>query len=352
MQIDQMETPVLVLDMDKMEENARTMQKMTEKCGIRLRPHYKSHKCLQMAQWQMEAGALGITCAKLGEAEDLVNAGFKDVLIANQVVSTSKIARLAHLAKSCHLGVCVDDEENVKNLEKAAAVAGSTIYCLIEYEVGMNRCGVETKEDFLRLAKFIKSCPHLVYEGIQAYAGHLAHRKVHEERKDASQKVDERVKELIDYLIQNGMPAEKVSGISTGTSVFKYKGIYNEMQAGSYLFIDGAYAALGLDFKNALFVVSDLLSVKENRIIADAGLKAIASDMGPPQLLGHPDVEAKLSEEHTTFLLNGHNYKAGDKVFIIPSHGCTTVNLYDKIYMIRGKEVVGELEVNSRGKGV
>ena len=352
MQIDQMETPILLLDMDKMEENFLTMQKIVEKCGIGLRPHYKSHKCLQIAQWQIEAGALGICCAKLGEAEDLAKGGIKDILIANQVVSPSKIARLAHLARGCHLGVCVDDEENIKNLEKAAAAAGSTIYCLIEYEVGMNRCGVETMEEFLGLAKLIKSCPHLEYEGIQAYAGNLAHRKDHDERKEASQKVDERVKELMDYLMEKGMPAAKVSGISTGTSIFKYRGIYNEMQAGSYLFMDGAYSALGLDFKNALFVLSDLLSVKENRIIADAGLKALGTDMGPPQLPGHPGAEAKLSEEHTTFFLDGHNYKIGAKIIIIPSHGCTTVNLYDKIHMIRGKEVVGVLEVNSRGKSI
>jgi len=144
MQINQMETPVLILDMDKMEANIRTMQKLVQSCGIALRPHYKSHKCPQIAQWQMEAGAVGITCAKLGEAEDLVNAGIKDVLIANQVIDPAKIARLAHLARGCRLGICVDDEENINNLEKAAALAGSTLYCLIEYEVGMNRCGVET----------------------------------------------------------------------------------------------------------------------------------------------------------------------------------------------------------------
>ena len=352
MKIDQMETPALVLDLDKMEDNVRTMQKLVESCGIALRPHYKSHKCPQIAHWQMEAGAVGITCAKLGEAEDLAAAGIKDILIANQVVCPSKIARLAHLAKACHLGVCVDEEENINDLEKAAAVAGSTVYCLIEYEVGMKRCGVETKEEFLRLAKIIKSCPHLVYEGIQAYAGNLAHWKDHDARKTASQKVDALVKDLIDYLTENGMPALKVSGISTGTSIFKNRGIYNEMQPGSYLFMDGAYYDLGLEFKNALFVLSDLVSVKKDRIVADAGLKSLGTDQGPPRLMGHPDLKLDLSEEHTRFFITGHNYKAGDKVFLIPSHGCTTVNLYDKIHLIRNNEVVGVVEVTSRGKSL
>lgn len=352
MKINQMETPVLVLDLDKMEENIRTMKKLTDACGIALRPHYKSHKSPQIAAWQMEAGAVGITCSKLGEAEDLAEAGIKDILIANQVIDAGKIARLVHLAKKCRLGVCVDDEENIRNLEKAAALAGSSFYCLIEYEVGMLRCGVETKEEFLRLAKIIKACPHLEYEGIQAYAGHMAHWEDGEVRKTGSQKVDERVKELIDYLAANNMPARTVSGISTGTANFKGKGIYTEMQAGSYLFMDGAYGALKLNFINALFILSDVMSLKKDRIITDAGLKSMATDQGPPQLKGHPGAELNLSEEHTMFLLPDHDYKVGDKVFIIPSHGCTTVNLYDKIHLVRGDEVIGIVDVTSRGKSL
>ena len=235
-----METPALILDMDKMEANVRSMQKLVQDCGVALRPHYKSHKCPQIAHWQMEAGAVGITCAKLGEAEDLVNAGIKDVLLANQVIDPAKIARLANLARGCRLGICVDHEENINNLEKAAALAGSTLYCLIEYEVGMRRCGVETKEEFLHLAKKISSCAHLVFEGIKASAGNIVHMADFDARKDASQKVDARVKELIDYLAQNGLPVQKVSGDGTGTCMFRDKGIYTEMLSGSYLFMDGA----------------------------------------------------------------------------------------------------------------
>ena len=350
MKVNQMETPVLILDLDKMETNVKTMQKLVERCGVPLRPHYKSHKCPEVAHWQMKAGAVGITCAKLGEAEDLVKAGIKDVLIANQVIHPAKIARMVHLANSCRLGVCVDEEENVNNLEKAAALAGSTLYCLIEYDVGMKRCGVETKEDFLQLARKIDKCPHLVFDGIQAYAGNLAHVKDGDSRKTASQKVDDRVKELIDYLAANGLPAKTVSGVSTGTCFFKGKNIYTEMQAGSYLFMDGAYDALKLEFVNALFILSEVMSAKEDRIIVDAGLKSMGTDQGPPRLFGHPGLELDLSEEHTRFTFPGHNYKIGDKVFLIPSHGCTTVNLYDKIILVRGEEVVGQVEVTSRGK--
>ncbi|MDR0479530.1 MAG: alanine racemase, partial [Burkholderiaceae bacterium] len=257
MKISEMETPALILDLDKMRKNIHAMQELVATCGIPLRPHYKSHKCPQVAHWQMEAGAIGMTCAKLGEAEDLVNSGIKDILIANQIIHPAKFARLAYLAKVCHLGVCVDHEENIYNLEKAVALAGSTLYCLIEYEVGMHRCGVDTKEEFLRLAKIINASPHLVYEGIQAYAGHMAHWKDYETRKDGSHQVDLRVKELIDYLTEHGLPPKKVSGISTGTSMFKFKGIYNEMQAGSYLFMDGAYGEMNLNFINALFILSE-----------------------------------------------------------------------------------------------
>jgi len=350
MQMYHLETPALILDMDKMEANIRTMQKHVESCGVALRPHYKSHKCPQIAIWQMEAGAIGITTAKLGETEDLVNVGIKDILLANQVVDPAKISRLAHMAKRCHLGVCVDNEENIDNLQKAAALADSKIYCLVEYEVGQRRCGVETKEEFLHLAKKISDCPNLVYEGIQAYAGHLARLSPTEARKEASNKVDVRVKELIDYLAANGLPAEKVSGASTGTSIFKGKGIYTEIQAGTYLLMDAAYGSLGLNFQNALFVLADVVSLKKDRIVTDAGVKTLGIDQGHPKLVGHPNVEVDLSEEHVTFFMKEHNFKLGDKVLLLPAHGCTTMNLHNKINMLRGNEITGVIDITSRGK--
>ena len=142
MKINQLETPVLTLDLDILEENFRRMDQMLSGTNMRLRPHYKSHKCAWIARRQMENGAKGITCAKLGEAEDLAQAGIPDILIANQVVTPSKISRLAALAGKCRLSVCVDDIENIRNLGTEAALAGNTIHILIEYDIGMKRCGI------------------------------------------------------------------------------------------------------------------------------------------------------------------------------------------------------------------
>jgi 3-hydroxy-D-aspartate aldolase len=348
--IERMETPILALDMDLFEANIKAMRELSLSSGVALRPHYKTHKCPQIAVWQIEAGAVGICCAKLGEAEDLVKSGIKDVLIANQVVNQAKIARLAHLALGARLGVCVDDEKNIHDLEKAAALAGSNIYCLVEYDVGQRRCGVETKEEFLRLAKTIASSPHLVYEGANAYAGHLAHIKDSSARQAASAEVDAKVAGLKSFMAENGMPCRTVSGVSTGTSGFKGKGVFTEMQVGSYVFMDGAYEALKLGFNNSLFVMSEVISTKKDRVVTDAGMKCIGSDMGPPQLKGEPGVSVSLSEEHAKAEIPGHSYNIGDKVFFIPSHCCTTVNLHNKIYMFRRGEVEGVLDITSRGK--
>ncbi|MDR0469645.1 MAG: DSD1 family PLP-dependent enzyme, partial [Peptococcaceae bacterium] len=341
MKTNQIETPALLLDLDKAEANIATLQSMAQSRRLKLRPHYKSHKSPYIAYMQIKAGAVGLTCAKLGEAEDLIKAGFPDVLIANQITDPVKISRLAMLARFCRLSVCVDDEANISHLEWAAEAAGSTIYCLVEYEVGMNRCGVETKAEFLHLVKKIDASPHLVFDGIQAYAGHIAHYTDFAARLTASQATDGRVSELIAYLKDHGFPPAIVSGASTGTAGFKKGGIYTELQAGSYVFMDGAYGELNLDFQNALFVLSQVISAKKDRIVIDAGLKCFGTDQGLPRLVKHVGAPITMSEEHIAVKLPGHGYQVGDKVFLIPSHGCTTVNLYDNIHLFRGDDVVG-----------
>jgi D-serine deaminase-like pyridoxal phosphate-dependent protein len=175
MRIRDLPTPALIADRDAMEENMARMNALLDGKRVRLRPHYKSNKCAAIARRQMELGAVGITCAKLSEAEDLVRNGIPDVLIANQVVEACKIERLAALAGRCRLTVCVDDPDNAGDLSRAAAGAGTTIHCLAEYDIGMDRCGVTDPAAYLALAREIAALPHLEYDGIQAYAGHVAH---------------------------------------------------------------------------------------------------------------------------------------------------------------------------------
>ena len=185
-----------------------------------------------------------------------------------------KIARVAYLAGCCYLTVCVDNADNIHVLENAASSQGTAIHCLVELEVGMNRCGVDTFEKFYDLAKVISKCPHLVFEGIQAYAGQLSHEVDYEYRKSEVERVEKRITELRNYLEQRGLKVKEVSGVSTGTVEFRKEGsVYTEIQAGSYIFMDAAYNSLNLQFKNSLFVLTTVISTNPNLIVADAGKK-------------------------------------------------------------------------------
>ena len=163
MKISGLSTPALIVDVNILKANAEKMKALLASSNLRLRPHYKSHKCAALAKWQIRQGAIGMTCAKLSEAEDLCDAGIEDILIANQIVDPVKIRRLADLAGNCRLTVCVDSIANIDALSAAAANSGTTIYCLVEYDIGMERCGVVTKEEGLTLAKHIQACDNLVF---------------------------------------------------------------------------------------------------------------------------------------------------------------------------------------------
>lgn len=352
MRVEQLETPALVLDLDAMEENIRTMRRILDGTGIALRPHYKSHKCAELARGQIEAGAKGITCAKLQEAEDLVQAGIRDILIANQIVDPAKISRLAHLANCCRLTVCIDDVENVRLLSDAAVQAGSTLHCLVEYDVGMNRCGARTREEFLSLASAVEAAPGLVFNGIQAYAGNLSHEQDRTKRERESADVENRLRDLIHFLNENGVLVQEVSGVSTGTVEFRKHGsVYTEIQAGSYLFMDAAYARLDPGFRHALFVYATVVSTAGGRVITDAGMKSCSTDQGAPVYEAYPNAIVSMSEEHAAFAADPRNpCKTGERLRAIPGHGCTTVNLHDQIFLMRDGVIEGCLRVTSRGK--
>lgn len=353
MLLNNIETPALVLDLDFFEKNMATMKQFVDAGGWALRPHYKSHKSTDIAHRQIRAGAKGITCAKLGEAEDLVAAGIDDVLIANQITEPVKVARAAYLAGCCKLTVCVDNADNIAALQRAAAEQNTTLYCLIEYEIGMNRCGVDTEEAFCALAHQIVDCPNLVFEGIQAYAGHLSHEADYEKRKVKSDKVERRLSSLIAAAKREGLEIREVSGASTGTVEFRGKDtVYTEIQAGSYIFMDAAYNTLKLKFENALFVLASVISTTERMIVTDAGMKCIAIDQKPPIFRDHVQLPVKVSEEHSSIPAPGIKAAVGERMLIIPGHCCTTVNLHNYYYLVRKNKVVDRIPVTSRGKSL
>ncbi len=352
MKITDIETPALILDESSLTRNMAAMKALTDEVGISLRPHYKSHRSAYLAQLQMSLGAKGITCAKVGEAEDLAKAGIQDILIANQITSPSKIARAVQVALKTNLTVCVDTKQNVLDLEEAASLKNTKLSVYIEFEIGMNRCGVETFEEVYALAELIQRQPHLCFKGIQAYAGQLSHEVDDEKRLTHSVNIEHRLTQLKEHLTSKGIPVQEISGMSTGTLPLrkKMKTVYTEAQAGSYLFMDACYGKMTLPFEHALFVLATVVSVRGSAFHTDAGLKSCSVDQGNPVLKDHPEVQARLSEEHISHQLPGHTYRVNDKVLYIPGHCCTNINLFDNIYLVSDEEVLRVIPVTGRGK--
>jgi len=351
MKLFQIETPALILDRKAFQANMAAMDQLLRNTTMALRPHYKSHKSVDIARLQLAAGAKGITTAKLSEAEDLAQAGVADILIANQVIQPEKMSRLAHLAQKTRLTVCVDDASNVMQLEQAMSAQGSILYVLVEYDIGMNRCGVQTHEEVIQLARLIDAQPHLRFEGVQAYAGHMAHEKSLEMRRQTSLAFEADLRILKTELEKAELPPKEISGGSTGTVALKPgDSIYTEMQCGSYLFMDRAYREVGVDFRHSLFLLTTVISTKPDRIVTDGGVKSLGMDQGDPVFVGYEGLPIRMSEEHGQVTAPGHSAKIGDKLLYIPGHCCTTVNSHDRIYVVEGDDVVAIWPVTSRGK--
>jgi len=350
MLVERIQTPALIIDEQAFYQNMEAMKNLLNGKKLALRPHYKSHKCAEIARMQIENGAVGITCAKLSEAQDLADAGIENILIANQIAEPSKIAETAQLAADCYLTVCVDNQENAAALSEAACAAGTVIHCYIEYEIGMNRCGVTTHEEVLQLAQLITDLPGLTFNGIQAYAGHIAHEADESLRKNTAAAFSEDLRNLLVELEAAGLPAGELSGGSTGTAVIKSDDdLYTELQSGSYLFMDTNYGKLHLPFRNSLFLLATIVSSREGLAIADTGVKSCGVDQGMPCPVGFTAEKIQATEEHLKLFNPSKELKVGDKIMLIPGHCCSTVNLHDKIYMVRDGRVSRRLAVTARG---
>ena len=358
----ELDTPALLIDLDKMEANIQTMADYISTVNTQLRPHMKTHKTPIIAHKQIAAGAIGVTCAKLGEAEAVIHAGVRDVLIANQVVGSHKIARLINLAKHSEIMVAADNPQNVQAISEAATAKGVTVRMLIEVNIGMDRCGVEPGKPTLELANQIRQSPNLKFEGLMGYEGHTVAKPDLKERKAG---VQEAMQHLIDakaYVEKHGVEVSIMSGGGTGT--FNLTGSIPEMtevQAGSYIFMDSTYRnveGVGEQFDCSLSVLATVVSrPSPDRVIVDTGLKVLAKEFGIPQPIGITGVEMTgLSEEHGTLKTVGQvsdtnvSLTPGDKIEILPTHCCTTVNLHDRYYGIRNGIVESVWDIAARGK--
>ncbi len=358
------QTPCLVLDLDALERNIRKMGDYARAHNMRHRVHGKMHKSVDVAKLQIRlGGAIGVCCQKVSEAEVFVRGGIKDVLVSNQVRDPRKIDRLARLPKlGAKIIVCVDDLANVAELAEAAQRHGTTIECFVEIDCGAGRCGVTTSEAVVQIALAIDAAQGLEFTGIQAYQGAMQHLDSYEARRDTLNVAIAQVKEAVAALEAVGLKPDLVSGGGTGSYYFESNsGVYNELQCGSYAFMDADYGRIrdkdgnridDGEWENAFFILTQVMShAKSDKAICDAGLKAQSIDSGLPVIYGRTDVEyVKCSDEHGVIADPSGVLKVGDKLKLVPGHCDPTANVHDWYVGVRGGKVETLWPVSARGK--
>jgi len=360
----EIQTPCLVLDLDALERNIKKMGDYAKAHGMRHRVHGKMHKSVDVALLQEKlGGSVGVCCQKVSEAEVFARGGIKDVLVSNQVRQPAKIDRLARLPKLGARAICcVDMMDNVADLSAAAQRHGTEIECLVEIDCGAGRCGVTTTPEVVELAKAIDAAPGLKFAGIQAYQGAMQHLDSYEERKGKTQIAIDMVQDAVDTLKAEGLECDIVGGGGTGSYYFESNSnVYNELQCGSYAFMDADYGRI-LDkdgnridqgeWENALFILTSVMShAKADKAIVDAGLKAQSVDSGLPTIYGRDDVEyVKCSDEHGVVADPEGVLKVNDKLKLVPGHCDPTCNVHDWYVGVRNGKVETLWPVSARGK--
>ncbi len=351
--IEDLDTPAVILDIDPCQRNIDRMADFFAERPCKLRPHFKNHKCTTLMRRQLQREAVGVTCAKVGEAEVLVAAGFDDILIANQVVGPIKVQRLLKLLDAATVRVAVDSEINCRQLSEMASAAGKTLGCLVEVEIGMKRCGVLPDGPCLEMARLIDSLPGLRFDGLQGFEGHTVLLEDDEERIAATRQSMELLTGTGRYIEHHGLPVAIVSGGGTGT--YDVSGVLegmDEIQAGTYPTMDWRYQSVRPEFEIALSVLATCISSAEpSRAVLDVGVKGVGAEFGPPVVRDRPDIEIGFfkSEEHGFLDVHGPALRVGEKVQLIPSHACTTCNLYREIYVHQGGRVVDVWPIEGSG---
>ena len=340
---DQIDTPALLLDLEAMEHNIAAMAAYFAGQEADLRPHFKTPKCVEVAQRQVAAGAIGITCAKLGEAEVAVEGGIESVLIANQVVGELKIKRLLELLPRAEVIVAVENEWNVHELAEAGRASGRMPRVIIETDVGMGRCGTRSPAETVKLAHLIKE-QGLEYRGVMGYEGHCVLIPDAEQRIGKATEAMDVLMAHVEALNESGLSPEIVSAGGTGTyDVTGSRAGVTEVQAGSYVFMDGLYSHVRSDtpFKPALSMLATVIARHGDDAIADVGMKSLTNEFGPPRGKTSKFKVSSLSEEHAHLDLQPDDpIKPGDRIEIYPSHNDTTINLHSEYYVMRGDEVI------------
>ena len=358
------QTPSLVVDLDAFERNIAKMRDFCRETNMRHRVHGKMHKSADVAHYQIEQGdACGVCCQKVSEAEAFARAGVKDILVSNQVRDPAKIDRMAQLPKlGARTLCCVDDIDNVAELSAAAVKHGTEIECLVEIDCGAGRCGVNDTPAVVEIAKAIDAAAGLKFGGIQAYQGAMQHLDNYEDRKEKIDIAVAMVTDAVEALKAEGLECDIVGGGGTGSYYFEgASGVYNELQCGSYAFMDADYGRI-LDkdgnridqgeWENALFILTSVMShTKADKAICDAGLKAQSVDSGLPVIFGRDDVEyVKCSDEHGVIADPEGKLAINEKLRLVPGHCDPTCNVHDWYVGVRNGKVESLWPITARGK--
>ncbi|PYM21422.1 MAG: threonine aldolase [Candidatus Rokuibacteriota bacterium] len=363
MRRDEIPTPALLLDLDRFERNLARMAQHVRATGKALRPHAKTHRCPDIAKQQVAAGALGVACAKLGEAEVMARAGVRGLLITTEVVPAASIRRLTRLVgEAPDTMVVVDHADNVRALARAAAEDGVRLDMLVDVHVGGRRTGVEPGEPALALGRLVSEQRALRLRGLQGYAGHCAHVMGWAARRTASHAAMTPLMETRARFEAAGLPVEVVAGGSTGTyDIDSELAGLTELQSGSYCVMDLEYRRIGgrerealTDFEMALTVVATVVSVAVDRAMVDAGLKAFSTDKPfPPEAVERPGIEYGFAgDEHGRLTLTDPSRRPelGERIEFFPPHCDPTFNLYDRVWVLRGAKVEAVWEIAARGR--
>ena len=362
MLIHELDTPALIVDLDVMERNLSRMAEYCREHDLRLRPHTKTHKIPELARKQINSGATGITVAKLDEAEVMIDAGLDDVLIAYPIVGPTKTQRLADLAQRATITIALDSETAARGISAAAAKRESNVNILVELDVGFGRCGVANETDALRLAQFVASLPRLNFQGLMFFPGHFGVDP--EQRKILRAQVNELLDRCRETFVRVAIPLNTISGGSTPSryETHLFHGV-NETRPGTYIFNDrntvGVAAASIADCALLVLVTVVSTSVSGHAVI-DGGSKTFSSDRyqaehgrGFGLVKDDRAIEIeRFSEEHGHLNIAGseRRYRVGDRLTVIPNHVCSTVNMHDEIYGVRGERVETVWRVAGRGK--
>ena len=360
--VEAIDTPALLVDHDALRRNISRMADFSRRHGVAIRPHAKTHKTPAIAHMQIAAGAIGQCAQKVGEAEVLVAGGVADVLVANEVVGSTKLHRLATLARQAAITVAVDHPDAAAALAQTARHHGVTIGAVVDVDVGLGRCGV-TPDDAVALGVQVARLEGVKLRGLQGYHGGIQHVHGFAQRAEAARAASKQLADAVDQFREAGLSTDVVTGAGTGTyEVQGSSGLFTEIQPGSYIFMDRQYCEVGGqngevydDFEPALYVLATVMSTpSEDRVILDAGYKALSTDAGPALLLGKPGWTYTYGGDEHGIIKRGGVGAApmtlGEKVRVQPSHCDTTINLYDRYHVVSGDELVAIWPIAARGR--